>query len=135
MGSQDEKILSQRRKARPTPYKGTQATQPARSVPSPVTRYVAPPRARYNDLGDLMASGDLRSLVVKGDGDGGGTFTLKAVLEVPEGALGVYMYGEVASVEILPSLIDDLLRKGEWRWDKYFAASERERLNDSAPHR
>lgn len=73
-----------------------------------------------------MASGHLRSLVVKGDGDGGGTFTLKAVLEVPEGALGVYMYGEVASVEILPSLIDDLLRKGDWRWDKYFAASARE---------
>lgn len=126
VGSQDDKILASRRKARPTPYKGAQAAQPARPVPAPITRYVAPPRACYDDLGDLMASGHLRSLVVKGDGDGGGTFTLKAVLEVPEGALGVYMYGEVASVEILPSLIDDLLRKGDWRWDKYFAASARE---------
>lgn len=82
--------------------------------------YVTPPREGYSDLQELLATGQFRSLVVKPGEHGGGTFTLKAVLLVPKGPVGVYMHGEVDADEMLPSVIDDVLAKGCWRVDKYW---------------
>lgn len=74
----------------------------------------------YDSLGALVASDEFRGLAVRPDGHGGGYFTIKAVLEVRDAPLGVYLYGHVDSVEMLPSVLDDVLRKGAWRVDKYW---------------
>lgn len=59
-------------------------------------------------------------MVVVPDGRGGGTFTIKGVLEVRSTPVGVYMHGTVDSVEMLESVLCDMLRKGHWRIDKYW---------------
>lgn len=90
------------------------------SAPSRGTGYAPAPREGYGDFGEFLASGNFRSMVFKPDASGGGTFTLKGVLEVRASAVGVYMHGTVASVEMLPSVLDDLLWKGCWRRDQYW---------------
>lgn len=73
----------------------------------------------FDDLGDLLASGCFTRLLVRDDGTGGGTWTLKAVLEARGQSLPVYMHGHVKNVADLPAVIDRLLRKGDWHEDKH----------------
>lgn len=98
-------------------------------VQAPPARPFGPsyPRESFGDLRDLMDSGYFRSVVYKPDDHGGVTFTLKAVLEVRSSPIGVYMHGHASSVEMAASVIDDLLRKGVWRVDKYARPSPRDR--------
>lgn len=104
--------------------KGSRATTTAGAARAAAgLGYVAPPREGYSNLQELLATGQFRSLVVKPGEHGGGTFTLKAVLLVPKGPVGVYMHGEVDADEMLPSVIDDVLAKGCWRVDKYWRPS------------
>lgn len=74
----------------------------------------------YNSFGELLDSGEFRSLVVRTDSFGVRTFTLKAVLEVRTSRVGVYMHGQVSEEEVLMRLLDELLRNAEWRVDKYW---------------
>jgi len=73
----------------------------------------------YDSLGELMASGQFRRLLVRPDGFDGATWTLKAVLDLPEGDAAVYMHGSVKHMMDLPSVIEYCVRKGDWREDKH----------------
>jgi hypothetical protein len=86
-----------------------------------------PPRESFSGLEEFLSSGYFRSMVVKPDGEGGGTFTLKGVLEMWTPSPCVYMHGTIASLEMLPSVLDDLLRKGCWRVDQYAKPPARDR--------
>jgi len=74
----------------------------------------------YDSLWSHLGSGEFRSLVYRPAGGGGGTFTLKAVLEVQQTAYGVYMYGGLKHAVDLPGLLDSLLLRADWREDKYW---------------
>lgn len=78
----------------------------------------------YQDLDELLASGDFRRLIVRPDGRDGGSWTLKAVLLVRSRSLHVYMHGVVSDLVEMRPLIDRLLRKGDWHEDKYPAKGD-----------
>lgn len=73
----------------------------------------------YDSLGELMASGQFRRLLVRADPFGGATWTLKAVLDLPEGDAAVYMHGSVKHTMDLPAVIEYCLAKGDWREDRH----------------
>jgi len=74
----------------------------------------------YDSLWAHLGSGEFRSLSMRPDGSDGGTFILKAVLEVQQTPYGVYMYGEMKHASDLPGLLDRLLLRADWREDKYY---------------
>lgn len=74
----------------------------------------------YDSLGDFLQSGQFRSLVVRPGNGGGTTWTLKAVLELPEGLAPVYMHGVVKHADQIPSVVDYCLQRGDWREDRYY---------------
>jgi len=96
-------------------------------APPPSPTFVAAPRESFRDLGEFMASGYFRSMVVKPDSAGGGTFTIKGVLEVRSTSVRVYMHGAVAALEMLPSVIDEVLWRGQWRKDTFGEPAPRDR--------
>lgn len=77
----------------------------------------------YESLWDLVATGEFRSLVVRYSGGGGATWTLKALLDLPEGRAPVYMHGSVKHESEIPAVVDYCLTRGDWREDKYFRES------------
>lgn len=81
--------------------------------------------ARYSYPGfrELLASGDLRGLALRPDGDYGFVFTLKALLSLRHGSAGVYMHGFVEDAAVLESLLDRLVLAGRWHRDKYWKPS------------
>lgn len=87
--------------------------------PAPLPRYAPLYRETFDSLGELMATGCLTRLLVRDDGHNGVFWTLKAVFPVSENPAYVYMCGKVAAAEMLPSVIDGCLRKGQWHEDKY----------------
>lgn len=100
----------------------------SRMPPPPAGPYGSPPpRESYSNLWEFVAAGHFRSMVVVPDGRGGGTFTVKGVLELRAAPVGVYLHGAVDSLEMVETVVDDLLRKGHWRRDKYWKASARDR--------
>jgi len=76
----------------------------------------------YDSLGDLLAAGVPIRLVTNLNNTGAGTWTLKAVLDLPEGSAGVYMHGTVKNASDIPAVIDYCLQRGDWREDKYWTA-------------
>lgn len=109
--------------------KQTLAEAVDRRMPPPAPRPfgAAAPRESYGDFHEFMGSGDFRSVVFKPDGQGGGTFTVKGLLEMWTPPVSVYLHGAVDSVEMLPSVLDHLVRKGAWRIDQYAKPSNRDR--------
>lgn len=74
----------------------------------------------YDSLGDFLASGQFRGLFVRPGVGSGATWTLKAVLHLPEGDAPVYMHGAVKHHDEIPSVVDYCLQRGDWREDKYY---------------
>lgn len=76
----------------------------------------------YDSFGEFLATGQFRRLLVRPDGFDGATWTLKAVLDLPEGDAPVYMHGSVKHTLDLPAVINYCLEKGDWRHDRHATA-------------
>lgn len=101
-------------------YEAGEIQIPAPGAPVTKPSLMARRSERYASFGDLLDTGQFRSLVFRPGALSGGVWTLKAVLMVQSTPLGVYMHGEVRYHEELDAVIEKCLSEALWREDKYW---------------